>query len=295
MMFMKTLFILIREALLKFKNDDCITLASAISFVFMLSLIPFLTLAAEIFGLIQNYFIYKGRFVNHTDLIISELHKIIPFVSSEWFRTNTVTSGSKSLTFFSLIMLPVISGIIFHELETAYRKIFSIPARMIIVNQFFYALFTIAVLLLIFTANFAWVVLSSILTNITAAFHDSPAIFRFLQALKTFNFFSVDMISLIILMLFFIITSVIFLPSNIHIKIKHRLVSAFIFAFLWNTAKTIFSFYIRNISIVNLIYGSISSVIIILIWIFYSSAILLFSVQIMFQLYKRDSEPSPEQ
>ncbi|MCB9482295.1 MAG: YihY/virulence factor BrkB family protein [Desulfobacteraceae bacterium] len=286
---MKSFFTILWDALLKFKEDDCITLASAISFVFMLSLIPFLTLAAKIFSLVQNSLIYSHHHINQMDLIIKELHEIIPFVSSEWLILNTQASSSKSLTFFSLLMLPVISGIIFHELETSYRKIFSIHPRLIIVNQFFYAFFTIIVLLIIFTANFVWAVLSSFLTNFTDSFQNSQAIFKLLNSLEKFNLLSTDILSILILMLFFIITSIIFLPPKIKLKFRHRFISAFIFALMWNTAKQAFSFYLSNISIVNLIYGSISSVIIILIWIFYSSVILLFSVEIMFQMFKKES------
>ncbi|MBW1957869.1 MAG: hypothetical protein JRF31_06980 [Deltaproteobacteria bacterium] len=41
----------------------------------------------------------------------------------------------------------------------------------------------------------------------------------------------------------------------------------------------------------NLLYGSLSSVIVILLWIFYSSAALLYSVEVMYVLHSRQFKP----
>jgi uncharacterized BrkB/YihY/UPF0761 family membrane protein len=50
-------------------------------------------------------------------------------------------------------------------------------------------------------------------------------------------------------------------------------------------ARQIFGVYIQHISEVNILYGSLSSVIVILMWVFYSSMALLFSIEVMFVLH----------
>lgn len=285
---MKSLFIILWKSLVKFKEDDCISLSAAISFVFIFSLVPFLTLAAKIFQLIQqNFSRYVG--IDQMDLILKELTKIIPFISSDWLKTNIIdyNSGGASLTIVSILMLPAISGLIFHELETAYKKIFNIGHHQFVLRQFFYTFFTILVLLFIFLGNFTWVIASSILKNIESFFKKSPFIYHKIELITRSGFSGFELVSIFVLVLFFLITSKIFLPSYVKIDLKNRLIPAIIFAFLWVTARTVFSIYIEHISLVNIIYGSLSSVILILMWIFYASVTLLFSVEIMHTLYEK--------
>jgi membrane protein len=86
-----------------------------------------------------------------------------------------------------------------------------------------------------------------------------------------------------VLGIFFLVTVKIFL--NIKIRIKDRLFSAALFSALWIFARELFKLYLIHISRVNLLYGSLSSVIVILLWIFYSSAALLYSVEVMYVLH----------
>jgi membrane protein len=72
---------------------------------------------------------------------------------------------------------------------------------------------------------------------------------------------------------------------NIKIKWRYRLISGTIFCLLWMIARKVFGLYILHISEVNLLYGSLSSVIVILMWVFYSSMALLFSIEVMFVLH----------
>jgi len=288
---MKDFFILLYKAFLKFKDDDCITLSSAISFVFILSLIPFLTLGIKLFKAIQGYFMFSEIHINHTDFLLNELSKIIPFISTNWIKANILSqTGGTSLTIFSILMMPMISGIIFHELETAYRRIFNVKTKFMIFRQFFYAFFSIIILLFIFATNFAWAVISTFLSQFEFIFRDSIFLHQIIYFIVNSWLFHTRILSIFLLIFFFIATAKIFLPNYIEIPLKLRFFSATLFAFLWLFAKAVFAYYIKHISIVNIIYGSISSVVIILLWIFYSSITLLFSVEVMYLLNKKSRE-----
>ena len=91
------------------------------------------------------------------------------------------------------------------------------------------------------------------------------------------------MVSIVILGIFFLATVKIFL--NIKVQMKYRLFSAGLFSVLWIIARRVFKLYLYHVSRVNLLYGSLSSVIVILLWIFYSSAALLYSVEVMYVLH----------
>jgi membrane protein len=86
-----------------------------------------------------------------------------------------------------------------------------------------------------------------------------------------------------VLIVFYLVTIKLFL--NVKIRLRYRLVSAVVFCLLWLAARHFFSLYISHITEVNLLYGSLSSVIVILMWIFYSSLALLFSVEVLYALH----------
>lgn len=281
---MKHFFYILFSAVKGFKEDDCLTLSSAIAFAFLLSFIPLITLAAKFFQYIQFFFIETSN-VNQLDLFLEELVKVIPFASIDWLKSNiSNASTGSSLTFFSIVMLPMTSGIIFHELETAYKKIFKIPQKLKVIRQFFYAFFSIFFLFFIFMANFSWLIISSILASFSNFFQSSIFFSEKLEFLSSTGIQSLEIISIIFLVIFFLLTSKIFLPSSIDLSLKTRLLPAFTFAVLWITARAVFSYYIKNISILNIVYGSVSSIVIILLWVFYSAVTLLFSVEVMHAL-----------
>jgi len=86
-----------------------------------------------------------------------------------------------------------------------------------------------------------------------------------------------------VLVAFYLVTIKLFL--NIKIRLRHRLVSAVVFCLLWIAARKLFSLYISHITEVSVLYGSLSSVIVILMWIFYSSLALLFSIVLLYTLH----------
>jgi membrane protein len=54
---------------------------------------------------------------------------------------------------------------------------------------------------------------------------------------------------------------------------------------LWIGARECFGLYIQNVSRINVLFGSLGSVCIVLLWIYYSSLALLYSVEFMYALH----------
>jgi membrane protein len=140
-------------------------------------------------------------------------------------------------------------------------------------------------------SNFIWIILSTIVSHtITAisnltALSDTPYVNQVAElAMSVFTSHRINLLSILVLIVFYLVTIKLFL--NIKIKLRHRLVSAVIFCILWIVARQLFSVYISHITEVNVLYGSLSSVIVILMWIFYSSLALLFSVEVLYALHK---------
>lgn len=284
----RTTFAVFRNAAYHFITDGCFTLSSSISFYFLLSIIPFVALMILIFNIIARIIsVYHMDGITITTLITEHMTDFIPFISPEWIEKHVISPASaKSFTIMGIILLPVISSLIFNILETAYRRIFKLPPRHMLISRAIYTLGIITVIMLIFVVVF--------IANAAAAatmhlIHLSPQLERLYDFIHNLPLpISIYLISPTVFVLFFLITTKVFL--NIHIRFKYQLFSGLLFYILWLCAKKGFGIYINRMSDLTLIYGSLSSIIIVLIWIYYSAMALLFSMEVMHELHIKNKQ-----
>jgi YihY family inner membrane protein len=276
---------LLSTALTKFALDDCVTLSLSISFVFLLSIIPFTTLSILIFDLVKGLVVSTAWAGNISETLSEEINHIIPFISKEWIRSHVVNPDAYgSFKTINFLMLPIISGLFFKSLETSYRKIFQLPPRHLFFGQAFYVIISVFAGLLFFMSNFIWIILSTIGSHILNAFNNTPYVNQLSKlAFDAFTSHRINLLSAMVLVVFYLVTIKLFL--NVKIRLRHRLTSAVVFCLLWIVARKLFSLYISQITEVSVLYGSLSSVIVILMWIFYSSLTLLFAVELLYTLH----------
>ena len=268
-----------------FVRNECTTISSAISFVFLLAIIPFSALFLFMLNLFQDIFL-PGLFPNDMVVVLVEdINQLIPFVSKQWVRTHLVDSvGMGSFTTINLLMLPVISGLLFKSLDEAFRKIFHMPRRSILKGQAAYAGMSIFAILLFFMFNFIWTIASDATEQVQASIQQASYIRDiYATALDYFSLPQINIVSWLILVLFFLTTAKIFLSTEI--KLQHRLMAGALFGLLWIVARQCFGLYIQNVARINVLFGSLGSVCIVLLWIYYSSVALLFSVEYMYVLH----------
>ena len=271
----------------KFIKDDCVTLSLSVSFVFLLSIIPFSTLSILIFDLIKGFFIHNAAWANNiSEVLAEEINHIIPFVSKNWIKSHVINpdaySSFKTINFF---MLPIISGLFFKALETSYRKIFQLPPRHLVFGQAFYVIISVFTGLLFFMSNFIWIILSTVGSHVLNTLNNTPYVHQVYKlAMPIMTSHRINLLSAVVLIVFYLVTVKLFL--NVKIRFRHRLISAIIFCLLWLIARKLFSLHISHITEVSVLYGSLSSVILILMWIFYSSVALLFSVEVLYNLHR---------
>ena len=271
----------------KFIEDDCFTLSLSVSFVFLLSIIPFATLSILVFDLIQQLFFSHTNWAGQvTDLLADELNQVIPFVSREWMKSHVINPDAYgSFKAINFLMLPIISGLIFKTLETSYRKIFQLPSRHLLLGQAIYVTMSIFAVLLFFISNYIWIIVSTSASHFLNSINKTPYLENLYRlAVGYTRSQPINLVSLLVLIGFYLVTVKLFL--NVKIKWRHQILSGFIFCILWILARRFFGLYIQHISEVNLLYGSLSSVILFLMWIFYSSMALLFSLEVMHVLHR---------
>ena len=265
--------------------DDCLTVSASISFVFLLSIIPF----SALFLLLLNFF--KDLFLpgllpdNMVDILVEDLTQVIPFISRQWIQTHLIDSvGLGSFTTINLLMLPIVSGLLFKSMEESFRRIFHLDRRHLLKGHIAYASMSIFAILLFFMGNLIWTLAADTVQPLQHYLEQNPYIHDiYAIAIDYITFNQYNIISALILGLFFLATARLFL--TIPIKLHHRITAAIIFALLWTLARVFFGYYIQHVTRLNVLFGSLSSVCIILLWIFYSSIALLYSVEFMYVLH----------
>lgn len=265
--------------------DDCLTVSSSISFVFLLSIIPFSALFLFLMKLFKAIFLPEFFPLNMVDILVQDIARFIPFVSKKWIHTYLINSvGIGSFTTINILMLPIISGVFFKSLEESFRRIFHLKRRNLIKGHMLYAAVSIFVILSFFMANFIWTIISDAILPLKAYMDQNPYIRDFYSVtIEYFTFSHLNILSWLILVVFFLITAKMFL--RVPIKRHHLLIGGGLFGFLWLLAKEFFGIYIQQITRFNVLFGSLSSVCIILLWIFYSAIALLYSVEFMYVLH----------
>jgi membrane protein len=274
---------ILRKAVRGFIDDDCVTLSTSISYVFLLALVPFSTLTVYIISIVQTWFfpIHVGWGQVVKEIYTEEMAQMIPFISKEWLIKYVIEArAGLSFKIINLLLLPIISGLLFKTLEVSFRRIFRLPTRHFLLGQLLYAVGSIFLVMFIFLVNLIWGILEPLanhyLNNINN--YISSMDLEPIQLEPIFVMLA-HTISILVPILFFWIATRIFL--NVKVRIRHILISGSVFSLLWHSARSFFGFYIAHVTRVNDLYGSLSSIILILIWIFYSAVVLLFAVEIM--------------
>jgi membrane protein len=271
-----------------FIQDDCVTVSSSISFVFLLAVIPFTALFLLLLKMFQTVFLPELFPDNLVAVMVQDISMLIPFIPQDWLKTHLVDSvGLGSFTTINLLTLPIISGLLFKSLDQAFRRIFNLPRRSLIRGQAVYAAMSIFAILVFFMSNFIWTLASDATSQLQQSIGQLPYIADiYLVVLDYFSLRQVNIVSCLLLVLFFLATNELFLSTRkTRIQLQHRLAAGALFAMLWIVARTFFGLYIRHVARINVLYGSLGSVCILLLWIFYSSVALLYSVEFMYVLH----------
>ena len=236
----------------KFVKDDCVTLSLSVSFVFLLSIIPFSTLSILIFDLIKGFFIANTQWGgNISEVLAEEINHIIPFVTKNWIKSHVINPDAYgSFKAINFLMLPIISGLFFKSLETSYRKIFQLPSRHLLFGQAFYVIISVFAGLLFFMSNFILIILSTVISHILNAISNTPYVNQVSQlAMTAFTSHRINLFSALVLIVFYLVTIKLFL--NVKIRLSHRLLSAVIFCLLWILARKLLSVYVSHITEVS--------------------------------------------
>ncbi len=162
-----------------------------------------------------------------------------------------------------------VSVMFFDDFEYVVNKIYGIAPR-----RFFHSISIYLVLLVLMPVGVALSFFLTIKANL---------IFQSIEYTHWINILSISSY-LIIWLLFFIIYKI---SPNRKINSKYALLSSFFASFIWYVSKVLFVYYVTLNKTYTTLYGSFSTIMFFLIWIYLSWIIFLYGVKFCFYLEKR--------
>jgi len=280
-----SLFRVFRRTGHNFLQDEGFTVASSIAFFLLLSFVPFSSLCLLVFSTIQKTFFADSIWgAEAVRMLAEQVSQAFPFVSERWLKAHVLRPPTGSFQVINLLLLPIVSGFIFQTLENAYRKIFHLKPRHLLFGQAVYALGSIFLVAFLFVINFVWIILSTAALQAGKALGPHTYLGMIYETLRQcITPARVEGVSLLVLVAFHLVSVKIFL--NLQVRLRHRLLCALVFAVAWGLARVGYGWYITHVARINFLYGSLSSLVVVLLWVYYSSLALLFSVEMLYVLH----------
>lgn len=243
------------------------SLAAQISYFSILALVPI----TMIFVSVMGYVLGTGEIVAQ---ITDTLANIVPG-ATDVFITNieNLINNKSSLGWWGVFFLFLVSTVLFGSIEVAFDTIFDVKKS----RHFLYSrLISIGIIFIIILLFFVPATMSIIEKFLIQYGYSVPGITIFTK--KYFYF--------VFVVFGFVITLV--LVTNHRVLVRYAFIGGVIFGVSITIAKLIFQWYIGlEFTKYDIIYGSLTAIILTAIWIYYVAVILLMSAEIVACLHRR--------
>lgn len=261
-----------------FLDVGCIDRAASISFYAFFSLIPILLLVTAGLGFIL------GARADILDSVIEMARSSVPYISDRVVSdVRGLANAWRTFGWLSILMLILSAEMVLNSLAAALISIFEMQKRFNffrkkIVNFVVMFLGILAALVSIMVTTVAEVV-RSIDTTILGIDVGYYLIDSF--ALKYVLPFTIMVLA----------TSAVFrIFSGPHLSFLYAFYGSLIFTLVWEFAKHMFALYISYFPYYNKIYGSLGTIMILLLWLFFTATIFLFSASVARAAFVRKLE-----
>jgi membrane protein len=267
-------FRLFLDALKRFSEDHCFLLSSGIAFAILLSLIPLLLL---VLALIGTYLFSDQEVLNHISEYLKDMSPSLdPEIKKNILK---IVQDRRIVGILGMGGLLWTSTWVFGSSSSALNIIFRVEKDRSLLRGKAVDLF---MLLLAGTLLLISMVLSSVVTLFQGYLFKFPLDIGFI-----FHPFLKYLIPFFLTFcMFFLIYKI---APNKRIPSRIVLKATFGASILWEVAKQLFGWYILHLGRFSVVYGSLATLAIFLLWIYYTSAIFLLGGEIASLLEQRNS------
>lgn len=263
---------IIGNSITAFIKDDCFYLAASMSYFLIVALVPLSLLIVSVFGyfLGQNQQLYQYA--------LSRLVSLFPSVTSGVTNELRNIIIYKGISLITLIIYGFISLQLFYSIEHAMNAIFKVPKKRHFLLSIFWTVFTVTLLIIFLLLSFALSSVAGLLREY------SLNIINVEVGYKAGIFFKYIAPFLLVLSTF---TAIYIIMPAVKVSMKHAFKGALFVTILWEIAKHFFAWYVKNVIHFGTIYGSLSTFILVLLWMYYLSCIFLLGGEFVNNLRRR--------
>jgi len=264
------------EARGAFIKDGCMNLSAALAFYTILSLIPFLFLIVSAAGYLL------GSSDDAQQMVIVFMDRFFPQASGLIFKeVKAISQRAGVLGWVGVLSMIWTASVIFSSLEFAMGVVFRVEERRNFWKSRLLALSMIPGSSVIFLLSFLVTAFAGIRGS-----YGLKVLEWELGRSAFFGFLVGYLFPYLVLALAF--TAVYRIIPNTSVSFRHAVAGGASCAFLFELAKHFFTWYIGRSTQYNVIYGSLEAIVILVIWVFYSSIILLFCAEVVSAYRRRD-------
>ena len=264
------------EARRSFTLDGCMNLSAAIAFYSILSLIPFL------FLLLSGASLILGSSDAAYLMVINFINQVIPKTGLLIFKeVQTGSQRAEVLGWVGLFSMLWTASVIFSSLEYAMGVVFRVERRRSFVKSKLMAIAMVPACGAVFFLSLIVTAAARIMANLQI-----PLWGINLGGSHFFEFLVAYLLPYLVLAAGF--TAVYKLVPNTAVALRHAIAGGASCALLFEGAKHFFTWYIGGYSKYGVVYGSLEAIVILVVWTFYSSSILLFCAEVVSAYRRRD-------
>lgn len=275
----KTFF---KDLITRIIKDDFMGTAAEMAFIFVLAFFPFMIFLVSIFGLLGN-----ASRIDKIMLFLSEIAPLSAMETIENVLTSIIQSSSKSLATIglitSLILASNAAAVAIKGLNKAYKVKESRPFWY--VRLLSIALVILNASILFFGVNLT--VFAQIIIKTISEFVTIQSTF-----IETVNTILALRWPIAFVALFIITFLNYFLMPNTEtmqkrVRLLYTLPGTFFFCIFWLLASWGFGEYVNNFGSYDKVYGILGGFAVFLVWLYYTSLIVLIGGELNYQIYKK--------
>ena len=262
----------IGNSVTSFFKDECLYLAASIAYFLIVSLVPLSLLIVALFGYMLggNYELYQ--------FLIARLTDFFPAVTAG--ITNEIRNliTYKGISFITFFIYGFLVLQLFYSVEHAMDVIFKVPKKRHFLLSLFWTTIIVTLVIIFWLISFT-------VSSVAGLFTGHPLNMLGVEVSYKAGIFLRYVAPFLLVLLTF--TAVYKIVPHVRVQAKDAFAGAMLVTVLWELAKHLFTWFVKNIAYIGTIYGSLTTFILFLLWMYYGSCIFLLGGEFVKSLSRR--------
>lgn len=278
---MKDFLAVFRDGVRIFNKNGCFTSAAAISFYAFFSLIPLMLL------IIAGLGFFLGLRADMLERVVGMVRQTLPYLSeSIIYDLRELSVNWKTFGWLGVLSLISSAELVMSAASDSLTSIFEADRKFSFFRKKVVNLFVIFVAIVAALSSVALTAVTIVLERFEINVFGIGLIYNLLFLIM-FRFVApFFLVALVAAMVYRIL-------SGPKLPFRYAIFGSMLFTLLWEAAKQLFAWYVSNFMNYNRIYGSLGTLMVLLLWIFYSANIFLFSACVVRAAYLRGGDLRP--